>query len=410
MNTLLCSLSLFFIVVPGLLAHPMGNFSVSHYAKLKPTQKGVVDLTYVLDLAEIPTFELLRDWKVDRDNSHAELQNKAVQQARIWLNNLAITSRDTPVRANFQSANIVIADGAGNLPILRITVHAALDTRGGNLQYQDNNYPDRAGWKEIVIDAPPGLTLRKASQSNGDLSQALTHYPPDPTVAPPQDLRAELVWNMSGVPTPATQSVVTRIAQPHSAPAAPTPASMTKQGAPPGAVIRGDYLSRLLHQRELTPWMMLLALACAFALGAAHALTPGHGKSIVAAYLVGSRGTAKHAAFLGVIVTATHTLAVFALGIATLFLVRYVVPEKLTEILGAVSGLSIVAVGAWMLHKRIAGARRPHVHSHGDLTHVHEHHHGSEHHRIHAHPHTHNEPHGHSHMPNELSWGGLAAL
>src|SRR5947209_18380602 len=107
MNTLLCALSLFFIVVPGLLAHPMGNFSVSHYAKLKPTQKGVVDLTYVLDLAEIPTFELLRDWKVDRDGAQSELRNKAVQQARIWLNNLKITSRGTPVRANFQSADVV---------------------------------------------------------------------------------------------------------------------------------------------------------------------------------------------------------------------------------------------------------------------------------------------------------------
>src|ERR1039457_2234360 len=124
----------------------------------------------------------------------------------------------------------------------------------------------------------------------------------------------------------------------------------------------GDFLSRFLHQQELTPWMIAVALGVAFVLGAAHALTPGHGKTIVAAYLVGSRGTLKHAAFLGAMVTFTHTVSVFALGLVTLFLFRYIVPEKLTAALGVVSGLSIVAVGAWMLYKRVAGQNRGHVH------------------------------------------------
>ena len=116
---------------------------------------------------------------------------------------------------------------------------------------------------------------------------------------------------------------------------------------------QADSLVRLLHQGALTPWMMAAALAIAFALGAAHALTPGHGKTIVAAYLVGSRGTLRHAAFLGAMVTFTHTVSVFLLGMATLFLFQYVVPEKITRVLGAVSGLSIVAIGSWMLYKRL---------------------------------------------------------
>src|SRR5690242_21855704 len=97
-----------------------------------------------------------------------------------------------------------------------------------------------------------------------------------------------------------------------------------------------DSLTRVLHQQELTPWMIAVAIGLAFALGAAHALTPGHGKSIVAAYLVGSRGTLKHAAFLGGMVTFTHTISVFVLGLATLFLFRYIVPEKITQVLGAI--------------------------------------------------------------------------
>jgi len=133
--------------------------------------------------------------------------------------------------------------------------------------------------------------------------------------------------------------------------------------------------------------MIAVALGVAFVLGAAHALTPGHGKTIVAAYLVGSRGTLKHAAFLGAMVTFTHTVSVFLLGLATLFLFQYVVPQNAIRVLGAISGLSIVAIGGWMLFKRL---RHEHQHQHG---HAHHHHN-----------------HDHQHLPDEVSWSGLVAL
>ena len=168
---------------------------------------------------------------------------------------------------------------------------------------------------------------------------------------------------------------------------------------------RPDSLVQLLHQGALTPWMLAAAIGIAFVLGAAHALTPGHGKTIVAAYLVGSRGTLRHAAFLGAMVTFTHTVSVFLLGMATLFLFQYVVPEKVTRVLGAISGLSIVVIGAWMLYKRW---RAPTPHSHAG----HHHHHGHDHHHEHDHSHHHDHEHGHSHshMPDEVSWSGLMAL
>jgi nickel/cobalt transporter (NicO) family protein len=176
-------------------------------------------------------------------------------------------------------------------------------------------------------------------------------------------------------------------------------------------------LTRLLHQQALTPWMIAVAIGIAFALGAAHALTPGHGKTIVAAYLVGSRGTLKHAAFLGGMVTLTHTITVFLLGLATLFLFQYVVPQKVTQVLGAISGLSIVAIGGWMLYKRVRGAGHTHTHDH-DHGHHHDHHHDHSHSHDHAHDHHHHDhdhPHSHgpggpTHMPDEISWSGLAAL
>ncbi len=437
---LLCSVSL--------MAHPMGNFSVNHYTRIEVTARGA-QLRYVLDLAEIPTLELLRTWNIDRNAPQSELQAHGTEQAREWLRHLRISVDGRPAQAKLESAKVNIADGAGNLPILRVDIAASVDNaRSGELELEDLNFPERAGWKEIVIDSGTGVSLVKASQSGKDLSKALTEYPPDPTVAPPQDLRAELEWRVDrplvdtqsskrlvGVPSVGTpaKTVVASVAQPAPVRGASSPATRTAQAAPPGSVVRGDVLSRILHRRELTFPVVLLAILAAFGLGAAHALTPGHGKTIVAAYLVGSRGTLKHAAFLGAMVTFTHTVAVFALGLATLFLFRYIVPEKITLVLGAVSGLSIVAVGAWMLYKRLTKTGHSHPHSHGhthshdhgDHAHVHSHSHVPTHQQdqqAHSHPHVHDPhdhahahdhhhgSHAHSHVPDEISWGGLVAL
>ena len=403
------TLSLFLITAAMTFAHPMGNFSVSHYAKLQPSANGV-QLEYVLDLAEIPTFELLRDWNINRTAPQAELDRKAKSQGRLWLKNVAISVNGARVFPKFESSKIVIADGAGNLPILRITTRAHIDARGDSLTYEDGNYAERAGWKEIVIDHGDGVTLRQASQSSRDISHGLTQYPADPTLAPPQDLRAELSWSVKAPVSQPVIPVIRQIPQPHLAPPAAAPATLTAKAAPAGTVTRGDFLSKFLHERQLTPWMILVALGAAFVLGSAHALTPGHGKTIVAAYLVGSRGTLKHAAFLGAMVTFTHTFVVFALGIATLFLFKYIVPERMTEILGAISGLSIAVIGGWMLFKRIRARVAAHAHQ---RQHQHHHPHTHSHDHVHHHHHDHHDDHdhsGHSHVPDELSWKGLVAL
>jgi nickel/cobalt exporter len=432
------------ILSATIFAHPMGNFSVSHYSKLEVTTSGV-ELEYVLDLAEIPTFELLRDWKLDRTAPPAELNRRAEKQARQWLSNLAINVNGREAKATLESTRLVIADGAGNLPILRINVRAHVNATGGIVRYEDLNFPERAGWKEIVVTYDPGVSLLKASQSGRDISHALTNYPADPTIAPPQDVRSEVQWDVEKpviaankmtrheppVKLQAAQDqrpAIHVIAQPVSALPPSVPASLTKQGAQPGSVVRGDFLSKLLGRREITFSMLLFALVAAFGLGAAHALTPGHGKTIVAAYLVGSRGTLKHAAFLGAMVTFTHTVMVFVLGLVTLFLFRYIVPEKLTVWLGAISGLSIVVLGALMFYKRVRHTSYHHVHTHNHVPghphvhhHEHEHHHQDHahhhthdhsHHHDHGHAHTHNAHggHSHSHVPDELSWGALVAL
>ncbi len=391
-------------------AHPLGNFSVNHYMRFEAVPGGV-EMRYAMDLAEIPTFELLRSWGIERTGPREDLERKAVEQARLWMDKLALQIDGTPVKPIFEDASLVISDGAGNLPILRITARMRIGAKGGRLQYEDHNFEGRAGWKEIVIAAAPGVRLESASQTDQERSQALAAYPPDPMVAPPQDLRAEFVWaadapvmtaahptqHKVGPPAPVIQAVP----QPAGPVAAPPAASLARN-APAGTVVKNDFLSRLLHRETIPLNMMLIALVIAFGLGGAHALTPGHGKTIVAAYLVGSRGTLKHAAFLGAMVTVTHTVSVFALGLATLFLFRFLVPERITEILGVISGLSIATIGGWMLMKRFHGAHGHH-HTHHQYSHKHD---GD------FHPHLHHDgPGGHTHLPEgDVSWGSLVTL
>ncbi len=290
------------------------------------------------------------------------------------------------------------------------------------LTFEDHNFPERAGWKEIVIHSGAGAELVKASQGDVERSKALTEYPADPTSAPPQDLRASVEWKVA---TP----LVSKTAAPRIAPiqqpapvaavsATPPPSSTPAVAQAPGTVVKGDYLSRLLGKKDIGLGWLLLGMAVAFGLGSAHALTPGHGKTIVAAYLVGSRGTMKHAAFLGAMVTFTHTISVFLLGLGTLWLSRYVVPEKIIPVLGAISGLSIVAIGGSMFYKRLRRLRAAaaHAHHHHHHAHAHDHHHHDHDHvhshgHHHDHDHHHDHGHTHSHVPEgEITLGSLIAL
>ena len=430
--SILASLAAILMVLAGsamLVAHPLGNFSVNHYMRFDAVPGGV-EMRYAMDLAEIPTFELLRSWGMERTSPREDLERKAVEQARLWMDKLVVEIDGKPVRPTFEDASLAIVDGAGNLPILRITSRMRIGAKGGRLQYEDHNFEGRAGWKEIVITAALGARLESASQTDRDRSQALTAYPPDPMVAPPQDLRAEFAWTVvtpitTPIATPITTAahsaprrglanlavgpaapIIQAIPQPAGPVAAP-PAAALARNAPAGTVVKNDFLSRLLHREAIPLNMVLIALVIAFGLGGAHALTPGHGKTIVAAYLVGSRGTLKHAAFLGAMVTVTHTVSVFGLGLATLFLFRLIVPEKITEILGVISGLSIAIIGGWMLLKRFRGAHGHH-HTHHQYSHKHDHGHADD--DSHAHLH-HNGPGGHTHVPEgDVSWGSLVTL
>ncbi len=141
----------------------------------------------------------------------------------------------------------------------------------------------------------------------------------------------------------------------------------------------GGGFESLIERGELSIGALLLALAIAAFWGAAHALTPGHGKAMVAAYLMGTKGRPRDAFFLGGTVTVAHTAGVFALGFVTFGLSAFIVPEQLYPWLTFVSGVLVVAVGASVLRQRLRSRVRHHHHHH-----QHDHHH-------HEHPHDHDE-------------------
>ncbi|MGB3299581.1 MAG: sulfite exporter TauE/SafE family protein [Phormidesmis sp.] len=146
-----------------------------------------------------------------------------------------------------------------------------------------------------------------------------------------------------------------------------------------------------------------LTLIGVFAWGAAHSMSPGHGKTLVGAYLVGERATPLHAIFLAAITTVTHTVGVFALGLVTLFAARYILPEQLYPWLSLVSGCMVIAIGGnllWQRWRRYAAKKgsghEVHGHGHAEI-HPHEPAHGRQHDVAHSHPHDSAHSHSHSH-------------
>jgi nickel/cobalt exporter len=143
----------------------------------------------------------------------------------------------------------------------------------------------------------------------------------------------------------------------------------------------GDGFAGLFENAASGEGVLLLMLLAAFGWGAFHAVSPGHGKAMVAAYLIGTRGRARHALALGVTVTVTHTIGVFALGVVTLALSQYVLPEDLYPWLTLISGVMVLGIGAGVLRARVRRARR----------------------RAHEHQHVH-------HHDLDLSWKGLVGM
>ena len=334
-------------------AHPLGNFSINHLVQVRAGADRL-QLHYVLDQAEIPTFQEhgLSDGAV--------LAGKRAEVARRL--SVAVDGRPVPLRIE-GAGTLSHPPGQGGLPLTRVEldlVGPAIAT--GHVAVHDGTFPDRVGWKAIVVRPGPGTAVR-SSVPETDPTGGLRRYPKD-TLASPLDQRGATLQVRPG------HGTVTAPASRYAEAGSTTDRS-------------GDGFAGVFADAASGRGVLAFLLLAAFAWGAIHALSPGHGKAMVAAYLVGTRGTARHAVGLGAAVTVTHTIGVFALGVVTLALSQYVLPEDLYPWLNLASGVMVVAIGAAVLRARVRRARA----------------------RQHAHDHRH-----HSHAPDDLSWKGLVGM
>ena len=335
------------LVVPTTAsAHPLGNFTVNHYAGIELAGNRVY-VHYALDVAEIPTFQIGSDIRAPG------------YPARLGRDlDLRLDGRRVPLRVLDRRTSS--RPGAGGLPVLRLDV--VYEARGGgrDLRFRDESFEGRIGWREITISGRDGGRVVDSTVPVTSESDELRAYPKEL-------LRSPL----------AVSSAAANLAPGSSPGAAPT---LRAAAATPRAV--GGFAA-LINRGDLSLGVLLLSFLVAAFWGAAHALTPGHGKALVAAYLVGTRGTPRHAFLLGGTVTIAHTAGVFGLGIVTLALSQFIVPERLYSWLTLVSGLLVVVVGASVLMQRLrrrdAHHGHHHHHDHGPGEHEHQHLHGHDH-------------------------------
>jgi ABC-type nickel/cobalt efflux system permease component RcnA len=304
-------------------AHPLGNFTINRFSRVEVSGHRIY-VRYVLDLAEIPTFQA----------GHID----ARAYARRIAANAHLSLAGEPARLVPLGQALAHPLGAGRLHTTRLEVVLAGPRIDGStaLAYSDANYAGRIGWKEIVLGA-----------HTPSRSDELRAYPKD-MLSSPLDMTSAAATVRPGV-----------------GPDIPPTLSHGKLLEARDRVADAGFAS-LVGRERLSLWVVLASLGAALFWGAAHALSPGHGKTIVTAYLVGQKGTPRHAALLGLIVTVTHTIGVFGLGLITLALSQFVVPDRLYPWLNLASGLLVVAIGVTVLRARWHRAHHDHHHHEHD--------------------------------------------
>jgi nickel/cobalt exporter len=357
----------------GAAAHPLGNFTVNRYSGLRVGPDRLV-VDYVVDLAEIPAFQARQG--IDRDHDGrvggAEAAAWRGRECPRLAGGLRASVDGRALALAVTGSRLTFPEGVGGLETLRLECALAAPLPPGRaLRYADSNQEGRIGWREITA-VGDRTTLEAADVPPTSPSARLTTYPADQLTSPLDQRTASLRFRPGGPPAPASSAAA---------------------AAARGGVDRVTAaFTELVGERSRSPGFALVALLLAVVLGAAHAVAPGHGKTVMAAYLVGLRGTPRQAATIGATVTLTHTAGVLLLGLV-LSTSRAVASERVYPWLGLGSGLLLAAVGAGLLLRARTGHGHPRPHDHD-----------------HSHPHPHHHDHHHGGAGRPLGRRGLVAL
>jgi ABC-type nickel/cobalt efflux system permease component RcnA len=328
------------VAIPA-LAHPLGNFTINHYSRVELVGDQARVL-YVLDLAEIPTFQ--EKQRIADDSTYLGRQVEKLSQ------NLILTVDGKPLPLKMTDHSMQFLPGQGGLQTERLEVSlvgaSALPKGQHQAVYRDNNFQGRLGWKEIVVQASAEAQLTNSSVPAASVSQELRKYPQDMLTSPLDVTQASFRFVPGRALTTTGQSAPLKMA-----------------GAGLGLV--QDRFAALIAPRDLSLPLLGFSLLIAIVLGGLHALSPGHGKAVMAGYLVGTQGSKRHALILGLTITITHTAGVFALGLVTLYAATLVTPERLYPWLTLFSGVMILVIGGTLILTRLRAAFHGHSHEHG---------------------------------------------
>jgi len=353
-------------------AHPLGNATVNRAVSvtLLPDE---VHVSYVLDLAEIPAYAALLEMDTDADSKRSE------SERGIWADaacngvaaalDVVVAGQPLPMAAG-RIPELTFPPGVGGLETLRLvcsfTAPLTPMSEFRTLSVTDTTEDGRRGWREITIEGGEGILLATSDVPAISPSNLLTAYPNDLLQSPVDVSAGHATFRPDASGSDAT-----------------TPGT-SGGAAVPTATAAADPLADLLAGPD-TPMAWLLAFSLAAALGAAHALSPGHGKALIAAYLVGSRGTLRRAGALGLTVAVSHTMGVFVLGAIVLSASQLLVPDRVVAWLSLASGILVILLGATTARRALG----PHSHGddHGhDAGHRHDHADSGSHAGVHGHP------------------------
>jgi len=337
------------------VASLLGNFTINQWSGVSLAERRI-DLRHTIVFGQLPALRELHEADTDHDGvtSQAERDAYASTLAAAIAGQLhvAVDGERIALRPTHAVTSLPSEQGGFSL---RVDVDLTGDLGGirpsprHEVTIANDNYPGRFGWQEIVIAPAPGVAVFDTDAFSTSLTKGLTETPADlPATGPLAERAVHFAYRMGAVPEGA-QAI------------APRPGAVATAQA---AAAESNWLARqtrgivdAISGADVSPRALLWALLAAMAVGALHAFAPGHGKTVVGAYLIGSRASARHAAFLGLTVTVTHTLGVFALGAATMFASAYVLPERVFPILGVVSGLLVLGMGVVLVVQRWPAAR-----------------------------------------------------
>lgn len=336
-------------------AHPLGNFTINHYSRIELSPDGIF-VHYVLDMAEIPAFQEQREIDADADGTVSAAEGSAYleQQAERLREGLFFVINERAVELRAVASDLSFPPGQGGLDTLRIEIDFTAPMPEGwedgaqQAHFRDDNYRDRIGWREILARSGDGVRVFDSTALAEDVSEELRAYPEE-GLNNPLRVGSAIFSFEPGVPAATGGEAAS------TEPAVdPEKEERAVRGNPDSTLAR---YAELIAEDRLTIGVIVIALLAAVGFGALHALSPGHGKTIVAAYLVGSRGTWRHALVLALTVTATHTSSVYALGFITLYLSEYILPEDLYPWLSVASGALILAMGLALFFGRLWSSR-----------------------------------------------------